>query len=320
MANTLTPAANVATARPAHNTVSNAGGGHTQSTAKATAIPPASRAFASAPNAPHAVNIGGFTSHKALSLSVQGWFVVAVLGQLMFAVYVAALYGASAFQGDWAQWNSVFKRGHVPGEPLGNAAVMVHIFLAIVITVSGPLQLVPKVRALWPVFHRWNGRVYLLVAVVTSVAGFIMLINRGIVGGNMQYAGIAFNGVLIIAFAVQALRHALARDFATHRRWALRLFLAVSGVWFFRIGLMFWIVLNRGPAGFDPVTFQGPFLSFLAFANYLVPLAFLELYFHAKEKAGTAGRVAMTVTLALLMLGTAAGIGFATMLMWLPRM
>ena len=33
-----------------------------------------------------------------------------------------------------------------------------------------------------------------------------------------------------------------------------------------------WMILNNRPGGFDPVAFQGPFLNFLAFAQYLVPL------------------------------------------------
>ena len=38
------------------------------------------------------------------------------------------------------------------------------------------------------------------------------------------------------------------------------------------------MILNNRPGGFDPVAFQGPFLNFLAFAQYLVPLAIPELF------------------------------------------
>ena len=96
-----------------------------------------------------------------------------------------------------------------------------------------------------------------------------------------------------MVFATLALRYALARDFKTHRRWALRLFMVVNGVWFFRVGLMFWIAVNQGPVGFDPKTFRGPFLSFWAFADYLLPLAILELYLRTKDRAGTRGQFAM---------------------------
>jgi hypothetical protein len=260
------------------------------------------------------------SAETTLRLTAQFWFVVAFVGQLLFAYYVLAYYGGSAIEGSWHKWNKVFEHGYVAGDAIGNIAVGVHLFLALVVTVCGPLQLIPQIRTYAPTFHRWNGRIYLTTAVVTSIAGLVMLFNRGSVGGTIQHVAIALNAVLVIIFAAMALRYALARDFVTHRRWALRLFLVVSGVWFFRIGLMLWIVLNKGPAGFDPVTFQGPFLYFLGFANYLLPLAVLEIYFYAKDKGSAPQRVTVAVGLFVLTIAMAAGILFATKLMWLPRL
>ena len=59
-----------------------------------------------------------------------------------------------------------------------------------------------------------------------------------------------------------------------------------SGVWFFRVGLMLWVVVNQGPAGFDTETFRGPFLTFLSLAQSLLPLAILELI-SARETEAT---------------------------------
>ena len=120
-------------------------------------------------------------------------------------------------------------------------------------------------------------------------------------------------------FAVLAVRHAIARDFKTHRRWTLRLFMAVNGVWFFRVGLMLWLVINRGPAGFNPKTFTGPFLTIWSFANYLLPLAILELYLRA-ERSSASTRFAMATGLSVLTLAMAIGIAVATKVMWLPRL
>lgn len=61
------------------------------------------------------------------------------------------------------------------------------------------------------------------------------------------------------------------RRFDSHRRWALRLFLVVGGVWFFGIGLLASIVANQCPVGFNPNPFSGPFLSVLSFAQFLLP-------------------------------------------------
>jgi hypothetical protein len=147
-----------------------------------------------------------------------------------------------------------------------------------------------------------------------------MVWTRGTVGGPAQAVAISINALLIMLCAVMTLRHALARQFDVHRRWALRLFLVVSGVWFFRIGLMFWIAVNQGPVGFDPHTFRGPALVALAFGQYLLPLAMLELYFRAQKSRSAAAQGIMAASLGMLTLVTAAGIAAAFMFMWLPML
>ncbi|HEX8614048.1 MAG TPA: DUF2306 domain-containing protein [Telluria sp.] len=257
---------------------------------------------------------------RALAWSARLWFAVAVAGQLLFALYVAVFYGGALAHGDLAQWNKVMPRGYVPGDTAGNAAIGVHMLVAVAVTIGGALQLLAPLRRLAPSFHRWNGRVYVLLAVASSLIGLYMVWFRGAVGGLAQHVGISGNAVLIVLCAALAVQHARAGRIALHRRWALRLFLAVSGVWFFRIGLMAWIVANRGPAGFDPVTFQGPFLSFLAFAQYLLPLAVLELYARAQASEQMAAPIAMACAMLVLSMATAAGVVAATMILWLPHL
>jgi len=124
--------------------------------------------------------------------------------------------------------------------------------------------------------------------------------------------------VLIMLCAVMALRYALARDFTTHRRWALRLYFVVSASLFIRVGIFLSLLLNRGPFGFDPATFQGPFMTFISFAQYLVPLAVLEVYFRVKERGSAPGRIAMAASLFILAVALGAGIFAVTMAKWLP--
>jgi hypothetical protein len=257
---------------------------------------------------------------QPLHAAATSWFVVAVLGQMMFMLFVIGFYGRAAVQGRIETWNKVLPHGYVPGDTLGNLNVALHLLFATVVIVGGAVQLMPVVRRRWPRFHRWNGRVYLLSALVLSVGGLVMVWTRGAVGGLWQHIGISINALLIIGCAGMALRHALARRFDVHRRWALRLFLAVSGVWFFRIGLMFWIAANQGPVGFDPKTFEGPFLIALQYGQFLVPLAVLELYFWAQRSPSRPARVAVASGLVGLTLLTAAGSAAATLLMWLPRL
>lgn len=260
-------------------------------------------------------------SGRVLQGAARLWFVVAVLGQWMMVAYVVAFYGGAAVQGELARWNKVLAGGYIPGDRMGNLVLAIHLFLAVIITVGGPLQLIPQLRAILPGWHRWNGRIYLFTAYITSTAGlYLVWIRGGSVGEIFQHLGVSLDAVLIMICSGMALRYALARNFGDHRRWALRLFLVVSGVWFFRVGLMLWLIVNRGPAGFDPKTFQGPFLSFLSFADYLVPLAVLEIYLRVKARSGSAGKYAMAVGLLILTIAMGVGIFGATMGMWLPRM
>lgn len=255
----------------------------------------------------------------ALKSSAAFLFLVAVIGQLVFVLYILSFYGGSAVRGDLEAWNKVLPHGIIPGDDIGNLAIAMHLLLAAIITIGGPLQLLPQIRVRVPTFHRWNGRIYLLTAVAASITGLYMVWFRQGPGGILQHLGISLNAVLIMLCGAMALRHALARNFTVHRRWALRFFLLVSGVWFFRVGLFLWLILNQGPAGFDPKTFQGPFLSFLSFAQYLVPLAVLELYLRTKDRGSAPRRIAMATCLLMLSVAMGVGIFGATMGLWLPH-
>ncbi|MEJ5999607.1 DUF2306 domain-containing protein [Paucibacter soli] len=262
------------------------------------------------------------TSARLLARSMAVWLSVALLGQLLFVVYVMGFYGRHAWQGRPELWNKVLPHGWEAGHTLGNSVLAGHLLFTVVILVGGALQLLPALRRRAPALHRWNGRLYLLSALLLSLGGLAMVWTReGVgLGGLGQRLGISLNALLILGFAWLGWQAARARRFDAHRRWMLRLFLVVGGVWFFRIGLMLWLVVHRAPVGFDPKTFEGPFLTFLSFAQTLLPLAVLQLVLWAQASRRALPQAAMAGVLALLTLATAAGMGAAAMLMWLPRL
>ena len=257
---------------------------------------------------------------SALKAATRFWFVVAVIGQVAFGLAVASFYGRAALRGDSLAWNRFMTHGYVPGDPVGNAVAALHVIAAVIIMLAGATQLVPQVRDRFPVFHRWNGRVYMLVAVTTAAAGFYMTWVRGSIGDFSQHLGGSVSAVLIWIFAALALRSALARDFKTHRRWALRLFLVVSAAWFFRVGFFLTMLIFQRPVGFDPITFTGPFITFMSFAQYLVPLGILELYLRTRDRADAAGRLAMAFGLGLATVAMGAGIFGIGMFAWVPSL
>lgn len=255
-----------------------------------------------------------------LNVSAKVWFIVAVLGQWIFAYYVAAFYGGNAFRGDLAAWDNVLPHGIIDGDAMGNFSLSAHLFLAVIIMIGGPAQFVKQVRLKAPTFHHWNGRVYVLMVCLTSIFGLYMMWTRGTVGGLIMHIGTSVDGILIILFSILTIRYAILRKIKIHQRWATRLFIVVSGVWFFRVGLMLWLIINGGPVGIDFETFTGPFLSFWTFGQYLLPLAILELYFLVHDRAGVFGRFAMAVGLFIVTAAMGVGIFAATMGMWIPRM
>lgn len=262
------------------------------------------------------------SGNKILHAATRFWFFTTVTGQWIFVLYILGLYGAALMQGDLERWNSVMPHGLIDGDPVGNLMLGVHLLLAAVISFGGPLQLIPQLRNRFPVFHRWNGRIYFVTALVISIAGFYLVWGegRGVLGHFLNSIAVSLNGMLIIVFACIAVRLAMAGNYRAHQRWALRLFLAVSGVWFFRVGFMLAVLLSGGNIPGSTGNLDGPFDVFLMFAQFMIPLAVLELYFLTIDRAGAVGRISMAALLIVLTLGMAAGIYMATNFMWLPRL
>lgn len=259
------------------------------------------------------------SSETALKASARFWFVTTLIGQLIFGFAVLSFYGLTAARGDYHRWARFVSGGRIAGDPMGNVAVAMHLASAAVIMLAGAVQLIPGLRNRFPRFHRWNGRIYMLTALTLSAAGLYMTWFRKTVGDIPQHLGSTLNAILIWLCAAMALRYAIGRDFKAHRVWALRLFLVVSASWTLRISF-FLILAIFGPVGFDPGTFSGPFLTFMSFAQYLVPLLILELYLHAQQHGtGAIMRTATAALLSLLTIGMIGGIGIVSMSSWVPE-
>lgn len=245
----------------------------------------------------------------ALKASVAFWLLAAVAGQWAFFYYIAAFYGPSAFTGDFESWNRLAAIGRSPfvaGDTAGNLAFLAHALGAGIVALGGALQLVPKIRALAPTFHRWNGRVFLATVTALSLSGFYLVWVRNTSPSLTQGISTSINGVLILGFAYLAYRSARARDFVIHRRWAMRLYLVSNAQWFLRVGVFGYFVVSQllgRKAGMSD-----PFLQFWTFGCYLVPLAVLELYLRAREDGGAFARFALAGGLLALALVMSAGI------------
>ena len=256
---------------------------------------------------------------RVLTTSAQLWFCVAFIGQWIFVYYIAALYIPILRNSGFAGLKDThLPHGYVEGDLLGNLAIASHVLIAIIVIGGGTLQLIPWIRNNFRAFHRYLGRTYVTSAMIASVAGLYLVWSRGVLGGLVGHIAISLDAILIILFGAIAVRYARQKNFPQHRRWALRLFMVVSAVWFFRIGLMSWFFFTGG-IGIDQATFTGPFISFIYFAQMFVPLLFLELYLKAGDSKSTGFKYTVAVLITVAAGVTAVGVGLATVGMWLPR-
>jgi uncharacterized membrane protein len=253
-------------------------------------------------------------SDTALKGAAAVWLGAVLLGQWAFVVYLMGIYGLSAVTGDFHIWDRLAvlrgKSPYVLGDTAGNLTYLAHALAAGFIAGAGALQLMPQVRRRWPGFHRWTGRTFLATVVALSLSGFYLVWVRHGSPDRLNALSTTANGGLILGFAALALRSALSRDLASHRRWAMRLYLVSNAQWFLRIGVFGWFVLNQlvgRKAGMSD-----PFLIFWVPGCYLVPLAVLELYLRARDGGSPTGRFAVAGLLGALTLLMGVGIvGFS---------
>lgn len=226
---------------------------------------------------------------NSLHLATQVWFFVTLIGQGVFLFYIAAFYGAPALSGDFEAWNRhpMIDRPFRPDDMPATIAFAAHVAVSLIIVLGGMLQLVPQVRRRFAALHRWNGRTFIVAAMLASLAGLYMVwVRGGSSGGPVNAIIISGNAALVLAFGALAWRAGAARNISTHRRWALRTFMVTNGVFWLRLGFSAWIILTRTEP--DAFTFH-----VFAAASYLVPWLLLELYLRAKDGGGGA-RFAMT--------------------------
>lgn len=262
---------------------------------------------------------GAAAAAVLLRRGAVAWFAVAAAGQGAFVWMILAHYGRKTLAGDAAGWNDKpLIKGYVPGDAAGNAMFAAHVLLAAAVTLAGLMQFVPAIRRAAPAVHRWTGRVFFAGAYAMALGGLWLTWGRQTYLSPISGAAVSADGVLILIFATVAWRLAAARRIEAHRRWAMRAFLAVSAVWFLRIGMMAWAPATGG-LGMNR-TLSGPADIVLQFGAYLIPLAVHEAYLRARDNGGAGPVRAAAALMILAALITAAGSAGAVLFMWGPYM
>lgn len=250
-----------------------------------------------------------------LLLATNRWLAVAIaaslcLSGLQFCLYIALRYLGPLFTADTDQRYRFAPGFSNDGDAAASTSLVLHLVTGAIVMVLGGVQLITAVRRRWPVVHRWMGRGYVGLAMLTAVGGLGYIVLNGTVGGVVMDVGFGLYGVLVLLAAAQCLRYARSREFHLHREWAVRLFVLVMASWLYRLEYGISGLLDIG--GRNP-SFTGWFDQMMAFAFYLPSLVVVELYLRAsRTDASTAPRVASLLAL----LGAASVVAVGVYTQW----
>lgn len=249
---------------------------------------------------------------RELSASILRWTAIGLvatvwLSATLFGLYILAFYAGALAEGEMERWNRVLPGLHDPQTPAATAGIGLHFAAGGLILILGCIQLMGGVRARYPAFHRWTGRLYVAAALLAGIGGLVFIARKGTIGGPVMDLGFGLYGALMVLAAVQTYRHARARRMDLHRAWALRLFALAIGSWLYRMDYGFWMILADG-AG-HARDFRGPFDRVMAFFFYLPNLLLVEVFLRARRRAAApalrlAAAAALATATGFLLLGT----------------
>jgi hypothetical protein len=108
----------------------------------------------------------------------------------------------------------------------------VHIIPGALFMILAPLQFIPKIRSRYLWFHRWSGRVLVVVGLIIGISALIMSFTMAIGGANETAATTVF-AILFLVSLIKGFYHIRRREVALHREWMIRMFaigLAIASV------------------------------------------------------------------------------------------
>ncbi len=261
--------------------------------------------------------VSAHVANKSLKYTTMFWFLTTLVGQWFFFYYIIGFYGFSVINDNieiWNRWEPMGSKPYLIGDFSGNLAFAAHAIGAGIVAFGGALQLMPKVRNSYPKFHKVNGYVYLITVLCLAVSGFYLVWIRDPEPIKLSGIGTTVNGFLILAFAYLTVRLAIKKDVASHRKWALRLFMVSNAQWTLRLGVFSYLVTGN-LLGLKPA-FGDPFFAIWTFGCYLLPLLVLQIYFYAKEKGSSNIKLATsTVMIAITILMMIGMVGFTPFLL-----
>ncbi len=143
-----------------------------------------------------------------------------------------------------------------------------HIGAAPVALLLGALQFFPKMRMRHKQRHVWIGRAYVVAILIAGTAGLVLA--AGAAERPSAALGFGLLSVLWIATTGLAVRHALRRELAAHRRWMTRSFALTFAAVTLRIEIPLLMLL-----GYESYAQMSPVLAWICWVPNLLAAEWL---------------------------------------------
>lgn len=236
---------------------------------------------------------------RLFRLSKRALVATVWLSALLFGLYIVLFYLHAYWAGALTRWNEGASEFYAVDTPLATAGIGLHFAAGAVILFLGSIQLIERIRTHYLPIHRWLGRLYVLLSLLTAIGGLTFILLHGTIGGIVMDIGFALYGVLMVWAAIETIRHARAGRLERHRAWALRLYVLALASWLYRMEYGFWFLFTDGLGSTPDLT--GPFDRITAFSFYLPNLLILELFLRTRNRMGhTATKILAAAALFLL--------------------
>jgi hypothetical protein len=106
---------------------------------------------------------------------------------------------------------------------------LVHILPAALLIILMPLQFVKRIRTRHLAWHRWSGRLVIVLGFVVGTSALVMSYTTAIGGANETAATTLF-AILFLLFLTMGFWNIRQRRIARHREWMIRAFGVALGI------------------------------------------------------------------------------------------
>jgi len=155
----------------------------------------------------------------------------------------------------------------------------IHIYTGMIALALGTFQIYKPWRAAYPNLHRWLGRLYVLVVIISC--GTSLALSPRLSTFGTEYIR-QLGAVLWASFTVLGVIAIRSSDIERHRRWMTRSYA------FAYMGITFFVLTGVGKISGIPLEYAYPIVIY---SSLLVNLSVAELVLRSSQKPSTSARL-----------------------------